>query len=67
MKMTSFTRKRGQAAKISEEERRRLSAKTQKEIEDEAARSPVNPPLNQDRLQRMVMARRVRLKGAKPQ
>lgn len=60
MSLVSFTRKRGQAHALSPETRAALNAKSDAEIEAGAASDPDNPPVSDERLSRMVMAREVR-------
>jgi putative transcriptional regulator len=62
MSETSFTRKRGAASyKLPEAERKRLKNLTDAEIEARALADPDNPPLGQEQLTRMALAREVRL------
>ena len=61
MNSTSFTRKRGQAAQIPPAEQERLATLTQSRIEAGAVPDPDNPPLEDEQLQRMALARAVRL------
>jgi putative transcriptional regulator len=56
MSKTSFTRKRGQPFKFSEQERARLHAAAQADASDD----PDNPPLTEAQLRRMQLAREVR-------
>ncbi len=60
MKMTSFTRKRGQTLQMTEAERERLAAKSTLAIEKAARDDPDNPPLAEEQLRRMAAARFVR-------
>ena len=55
-----FTRKRGQAPEISPDEEARLLAMTDAEIEAGAQSDPENPPISEQRLQRMLIGREVR-------
>jgi len=61
MSKTHFTRKRGRPFRFSEEERRRLKNLSDPEIEARALSDLDNPPLSKEELQRMVLAREVRL------
>ena len=61
MSKTFFKRKRGASFRFSDEERRRLENVTDAELEARALSDPDNPPLTQQQLDRMVLARRVRL------
>jgi putative transcriptional regulator len=61
MSKTYFTRKRGAPFRFSEEERRRLKALSDADIEARAMSDPDNPPLTKEQLKRMVLAREVRL------
>jgi putative transcriptional regulator len=61
MSKTHFTRKRGAPFRFSEEERRRLKNLSDTEIEARALSDPDNPPLTEEQLKRMVLAREVRL------
>jgi putative transcriptional regulator len=61
MSSTYFTRKRGQPVEISPAEQERLAALTQARIEAEARHDPDNPPLEDEQLRRMALARAVRL------
>jgi putative transcriptional regulator len=54
-------RKRGRPFRFSEEERTRLDGLSEAAIEAGALADPDNPPVSEERLQRMVLAREVRL------
>lgn len=60
MTSTSFIRKRGQKPTISAEERRRLTSMSEAQTIEGASSDPENPPVGDDHLQRMVIAREVR-------
>jgi putative transcriptional regulator len=61
MSKTHFTRKRGAPFRFPEGERRRLKKLSDADIEARALSDPDNPPLSQEQLKRMVLAREVRL------
>ena len=61
MSKTYFTRKRGAQYQFSPEEKRRLDSLSDAEIEANALSDPDNPPLTEEQLRRMVLAREVRL------
>ena len=61
MNSTSFTRKRGPSVQISPAERERLATFAQSRIEAGASNDPDNPPLEDEQLRRMALARAVRL------
>lgn len=61
MSSTSFTRKRGQSVEMPPEDRQRLAALTETQIEAAARDDADNPPLGDEQLRRMAMARMVRL------
>src|SRR5882757_6391901 len=61
MSKTYFTRKRGAKYQLSPEEKRRVDNLSDAEIEANALSDPDNPPLTEDQLKRMVLAREVRL------
>lgn len=61
MSETSFTRKRGAPARLSDKERVRLKSVSDAEAEARALTDPDNPPLNAEQLKRMTLAREVRL------
>jgi putative transcriptional regulator len=56
-----FSRKRGVALQTPDKERKRLKKVSAAEIEARAASDPDNPPLTGQQLNRMVLAREVRL------
>jgi putative transcriptional regulator len=56
-----FTRKRGARYRPSAEDRRRSGTLTDAEIEARALSDPDNPPQTAEQLQRMALAREVRL------
>lgn len=60
MSETFFTRKRGAPFRLSEEERKRLKKVSDAEAEARALADPDNPPLSEEHLKRMVLAREVR-------
>jgi putative transcriptional regulator len=57
----SFSRKRGASFQFSEEDRRRFKNLSDAEKERRALADPENPPLTEQELSRMVLAREVRL------
>ena len=61
MRKTYFTRKRGARYPFSPEEKRRLDRLSDAEIEANALSDPDNPPLTEEQLRRMVLARDLRL------
>lgn len=61
MSKVYFKRKRGSALRFSEKERRRLKNVTDAEVEARALADPDNPPLTKQQLERMALAREVRL------
>ncbi|MDP1735949.1 MAG: helix-turn-helix domain-containing protein [Caulobacter sp.] len=61
MKTVSFTLKPGEQPRFSKAELAQRSALTDAEIEAEAEADADNPPVNEARLKRMVLARNVRL------
>jgi DNA-binding transcriptional regulator YiaG len=61
MSETFFTRKRGAPSRLSDKERVRLKNVSDAEAEARASKDPDNPPLNEEQLKRMVLAREVRL------
>jgi uncharacterized DUF497 family protein len=69
-RMTSVRKKleeiRANPPKLTPEERARLEAMTEEEIERNAESDPDNPPLTDEQLDRMVFARDVRLPEEKP-
>lgn len=56
-----FRRKLGKTPRFTEEERARLLAMTDKQVEAGAVSDPDNPPVSEERLRRMALAREVRL------
>jgi len=60
MTQVSFTRKRGQAAKLSAETIRALDGRSDEANEAAALSDPDNPPISEERLNRMAIAREVR-------
>jgi putative transcriptional regulator len=61
MSKTSFSRKRGASPKLSDKERRRLENLTDAKAEAQALSDADNPPLTEQQLRRMALAREVRL------
>jgi putative transcriptional regulator len=61
MSEVSFKRKRGSVFRFSELERRRFRKVTDAELEARALSDPQNPPLTKRQLDRMALARDVRL------
>jgi putative transcriptional regulator len=61
MSETSFTRKRGAPFRFSDKDRARLKNVSDAEAESRASSDPDNPPLSKEQLQRMALAREVRL------
>jgi putative transcriptional regulator len=61
MSKTSFTRKRGAPFRLSEKERSRLKNVSDAEAEARALSDPDNPPLSEEQLKRMALAREVKL------
>lgn len=61
MSNTSFTRKRGATFQFSAKERKRLTTVSNAKAEAHASADPDNPPMNEQQLNRMVLAREVRL------
>jgi putative transcriptional regulator len=61
MSNTSFTRKRGATFQFSDKERKRLKTVNNAKAEAHAAADPDNPPMNEQQLNRMALAREVRL------
>ena len=57
MSETFFTRKRGAPSRLSDKERVRLKNVSDAEAEARASKDPDNPPLNEEQLKRMVLAR----------
>jgi putative transcriptional regulator len=56
-----FSRKRGASIRLSGKERRRLKSVSDAEAEARATADADNPPLTEQQLRRMVLAREVRL------
>jgi putative transcriptional regulator len=61
MSNTSFTRKRGATFQFSDKERKRLKTVSNAKAEARASADPDNPPMNEQQLNRMALAREVRL------
>ena len=61
MSQTAFTRERGAAPRLSDKERARLKHVSDAEVEARALSDPDNPPLDEQQLKRMALAREVRL------
>ncbi len=61
MSKISFNRKRGASFRFSDKERRRLKNVSDAKAEAEALADPENPPLTEQQLNRMALAREVRL------
>jgi putative transcriptional regulator len=61
MSKTYFTRKRGTRFQLLEQERGRLKSVSDAEAETQASTDPDNPPLREEQLNRMALAREVRL------
>lgn len=61
MSETFFTRKRAAPFRLPEEERKRLKNVSDAEAEARALADPDNPPLSEEQLKRMALAREVRL------
>ena len=61
MSNTSFTRKRGATFQFSDKERKRLKTVSNAKAEAHASADPDNPPMNEQQLNRMALAREVRL------
>jgi putative transcriptional regulator len=61
MSKTSFSRKRGAPFQFSDSERQRLKKVTAADIEARALSDPDNPPVSGQQLNRMSLAREVRL------
>jgi putative transcriptional regulator len=61
MNKVSFSRKRAATFRFSEKERRRLKSFSDAEKESQALADPENPPLTEQQLDRMALAREVRL------
>ena len=61
MSETFLTRKRGAPSRLSDKERTRLKNVSDAEAEARALKDSDNPPLNEEQLKRMALAREVRL------
>jgi putative transcriptional regulator len=61
MSKVSFARKRGASFRFSDAERKRLKRTSAAKIEARALADPDNPPLTGQQLNRMILAREVRL------
>jgi putative transcriptional regulator len=61
MSKTSFSRKRGDSFKFSDSERKRLKNVSDAQAEAQAQADSDNPPLTEQQLERMALAREVRL------
>lgn len=61
MSKTSFTRKRGATFRFSDKERKRLKNVSNAKAEAQASADPDNPPITEQQLSRMALAREVRL------
>lgn len=61
MSKTSFTRKRGATFQFSDKERKRLKTVSNAKAEAHASADPDNPPITEQQLNRMALAREVRL------
>jgi putative transcriptional regulator len=61
MSKVSLKRKRGSSFRFSAKERRRLENVSDAEAEARALTDPENPPLTKQQLDRMALARKVRL------
>jgi putative transcriptional regulator len=61
MSKVSFSRKRGTSFKFSDKERKRLRKMSSAQVEAQALSDRDNPPLTARQLNRMVLAREVRL------
>lgn len=61
MSKTSFTRKRGATFQFSDKERKRLKTVSNAKAEAQASADPDNPPITEQQLNRMALAREVRL------
>lgn len=61
MSKTSFSRKRGDSFRFSDSERKRLKKVDDAKAEATALADSDNPPLTEQQLERMVLAREVRL------
>jgi len=61
MSKTSFSRKRGASSGLSDKERKRLKNLSDARAEAQALSDADNPPLSEQQLKRMALAREVRL------
>ncbi len=61
MSKISFKRKRGASFRFSDKERTRLKNVSEAKAEAQAVADPENPPLTEEQLNRMALAREVRL------
>jgi putative transcriptional regulator len=61
MRKTSFSRDRGATPRLSDKERARLKNLSDTKAEAQARSDPDNPPLTEQQLKRMALAREVRL------
>jgi putative transcriptional regulator len=61
MSKTSFSRTPGASPRLSDRERRRLKNLTDAKAEAQALSDADNPPLTEQQLKRMALAREVRL------
>lgn len=61
MSKISFTRKRGAAFRFSDKGRKRLKNVSDAKAESQALTDPENPPITEQQLSRMALAREVRL------
>jgi putative transcriptional regulator len=61
MSKTSFSRKRGASFRFTDKERKRLKGVSAAKAEAAAASDADNPPLSEQQLRRMALAREVRL------
>lgn len=61
MSNTSFTRKRGATFQFSDKERKRLKTVSSAKARAHASADPDNPPITEQQLNRMALAREVRL------
>ncbi|MEP7245864.1 MAG: XRE family transcriptional regulator [Gammaproteobacteria bacterium] len=61
MAKTSFSRKRGASFRWSDKERKRLKNLSDAKAETQALSDADNPPLTEQQLRRMALARKVRL------
>lgn len=61
MSKVSFKRKRNASFRLSAEERKRFENVSDGKVEAQALNDPDNPPLSEEQLNRMTLAREVRL------